>query len=368
MNPLGRWSARFPGRKVVVTSFFIPPEWIAAHGFRPVRLMPAGSDSDCGGCAAGFCPYAEAFLDETAGATHAAIVMATSCDQQRRAAELAATRGDSPPVFLFHVPKACKSPAAREYYTLELERLGRFLTALGGTAPSPQAIVETFFRFDEARKSLRRLGDLHRDGNLPVSARTLAEWRTGWFSSGVVDYFLRRLHQDIPEAPRHDHPPATRAEPRIGLIGGPLFLRDMELFDWIEAAGARVMLDGTEHGERTLPEPLNFGAALGDPLETLTAAYFDAIPDIALRPNDRLYQWLIAAIRERELDGLIVRHHLWCDLWQTELRRIQQLAAVPVLPLDSAAGPLTGPAAAGRTRTRVEAFIETLAAQAAARP
>ncbi len=98
------------------------------------------------------------------------------------------------------------------------------------------------------------------------------------------------------------------------------------------------MLDATEGGERTLPAPLDPERLQADPFDELMRVYFDSIPDVFRRPNDRLYDWLRQRIAERGVRGLIVRRHVWCDLWHAELPRLRQEMSLPLLDLDIAAG------------------------------
>jgi benzoyl-CoA reductase/2-hydroxyglutaryl-CoA dehydratase subunit BcrC/BadD/HgdB len=59
----------------------------------------------------------------------------------------------------------------------------------------------------------------------------------------------------------------------------------------------------------------------------------------------------------RQLLGLIVRRYLWCDLWHAEVAQLKAWSPVPVLELDVAGNEDSGE---GRTRGRVEAFLEML--------
>ena len=60
---------------------------------------------------------------------------------------------------------------------------------------------------------------------------------------------------------------------------------DCELFEMVERAGGRIVLDATEHGQRTLPRPFDPARVAAEPLEELADAYFDGIPDAFRRPN-----------------------------------------------------------------------------------
>jgi benzoyl-CoA reductase/2-hydroxyglutaryl-CoA dehydratase subunit BcrC/BadD/HgdB len=143
----------------------------------------------------------------------------------------------------------------------------------------------------------------------------------------------------------------------LALVGGPLLESDRELLEAVENAGGRIVLDATEGGERTLPAPLDPERLEADPFDELVRVYFDSIPDVFRRPNDGLYDWLRQRIADRGVRGIIVRRHVWCDLWHAELPRLRQEMSLPLLDLDIAASDGGVMAAAAG---RVEAFLEML--------
>ena len=102
----------------------------------------------------------------------------------------------------------------------------------------------------------------------------------------------------------------------VALIGGPLPADERWLIAAIEKAGGRIVLDGTENGERTLPAPFNLKRTKIDPMAELVHAYFDTIPDVFRRPNSGLYKWLDRMVEQRGARGVIVRHYVWCDMWR----------------------------------------------------
>jgi benzoyl-CoA reductase/2-hydroxyglutaryl-CoA dehydratase subunit BcrC/BadD/HgdB len=133
---------------------FVPAEWIAAHGFTPVRLFPLeAGPGPLLGPLEGLCPYARAFANACGAersascqlaprnltgcatkAAPAAVVVATTCDQMRRVSEWLARDG-LPPLFTLNVPATWKTSGAQRMYLDELKRLGRFLVRL---APNRQ--------------------------------------------------------------------------------------------------------------------------------------------------------------------------------------------------------------------------------------
>ncbi len=311
---------------VAVASPMIPPEWIAAHGVQP-RCVPAPMKmaSEAAG-RRGVCPYAGAVTEVSGG-----IVLATTCDQMRYAASVLEQRGDAH-VFLMNITSTWQTPAARSLYIDELHRLSRFLVRIGGRPPAAEDLAETMLRFERARARL-----LHVRG--AVSARE--------FAAALVTVRERSDVEVRPERPREGV--------SLALIGGPLPQADYEVLDWIEDAGGRIVLDASEWGERTLPRPFDPQRRLASPLDELADAYFGSIPDVFRRPNDPCFDYLGRELAVRQVRGVVFRRYLSCDLWHAELPRLKAVSGVPVLDLDVAQSETS---AQGRTRGRIEAFLE----------
>jgi benzoyl-CoA reductase/2-hydroxyglutaryl-CoA dehydratase subunit BcrC/BadD/HgdB len=325
---------------------FVPPEWIAAHGLKPHWLQPRSVGSTLS-AQRGICPAAAAVVDTLLQVPPgAAVVLTTTCDQIRYAAALLEHQGKLP-VFLMHVPRTWQAPSARAFYREELHRLSRFLVQHGGTEPTADHLRDTMSRYDRARADLRSRQPI-------LSAVEFAHAATEVREDLQEDepaYNSRRLTaaESVGNSPKRN--------PRnLALLGGPMPADGGELFRIIENAGGRIVLDATESGERTLPPPFNAGRLRADPLEELVRAYFDEIPDVFHRPNDRLYTWLRQQIVERKITGLLVRRYVWCDLWHAELPRLTQELALPVLDWDVADD---DPGDNARTIGRLEAFLET---------
>lgn len=322
-------------RRVVYCCPFVPAEWIAAHGLCPSRIMPSSVRGRVGALAGmtGVCPYVEAFMGSLERLPDAdAVVFTTRCDQMRRASEVF-SRLASCPVFLMHVPTACRTAAPHGLYVQELHRLGRFLTSLGGTAPDAQTLARVMFDYDAKRALLR-------EAAAALSSRRYAEVLAQFYHDGTVS---AEVLQDA-------QPP--RGVP-LAFVGGPLLTEHLEMFDMVEAAGGWIALNASEDGERTLPGSFDRRRLKEDPIGELADAYFGAIPDAFRRPNSGLYQWLKQEFERRDIRGILFLHYTWCDTWRAEAQRMKEWARLPMAVLDNDEDRVPA-----RTLSRIQSLLE----------
>jgi benzoyl-CoA reductase/2-hydroxyglutaryl-CoA dehydratase subunit BcrC/BadD/HgdB len=352
---------------VLYASPLVPVEWLAAHGVRPIwwracdprsacatdrdvdrRGEPSGIGSPLRG-RRGVCPLAAAVVDSAVRASASAVVLTTTCDQMRYAASWLQYQRRLP-TFLMNVPSTWETESARSLYLAELVRLSRLLVTLGGTRPSNEALAEVMRGFDGARARLLGIRDRLSGRDLAaalIAVRETAE-PNGWpDAADSIPSSKCPLHQE----------PAQGGPLRLAMVGGPLSESDYGLFDWIEQAGGRIVLDATEWGERTLPRVFSADSTRRDPLRELADAYFGTIPEVFRRPNHTLYEYLSRELSARHVHGLILRRYLWCDLWHAEVAVLKACSPVPVLDLDASDSESSS---SERTRGRIEAFLEML--------
>jgi benzoyl-CoA reductase/2-hydroxyglutaryl-CoA dehydratase subunit BcrC/BadD/HgdB len=139
------------------------------------------------------------------------------------------------------------------------------------------------------------------------------------------------------------------------MIGGPLARNNWSLLREIETAGGCVVLDGTEHGERTFPAWFDRDRIQEHPFSEMAHAYFTGIPDVFRRPNDGFFRWLEQSLSEHSVQGVLLFRNVWCDLWHAEVHRIRESIRQPLLDLD-----IDGGTASDRNLTRIQAFLESL--------
>lgn len=364
---------------VYYSSPWVPAEWIEAHGLEP-RGVWSAKDFGRGALplAAGVCAFSEAVLRFAEAHAEAAMIFSTTCDQLRRSFDASAAAHGGP-AFLFNLPATWQSAAARRMFQSELERLGRFLEGLGGHAPAGEDLAQIIRRRRQARQRLQELAPR-------CSARQYAE-------------AVARFHWDGSIATPEPLPPPVSGSLPLAIVGGPLTASQWGVLDLIEAASARVVLNATETGERSLlpicegndsfkepscsvstlqgaqgPEHAKawtpnvlvpsmaprrdpaIGEASPDPFDFLVRNYFENIVDVFQRPNTRLYSWLGERLTARGVRGIVLWVHTGCDLWRAEAESLRAAFGLPLL-LVEADGVETCPA---RNTGRLQAFLEML--------
>jgi benzoyl-CoA reductase/2-hydroxyglutaryl-CoA dehydratase subunit BcrC/BadD/HgdB len=320
---------------VFYSSPWVPVEWIEAHGLQPCGIWFA-EDLGCGALplSAGVCAFSEAMLRFAETHHDSAIIFTTACDQMRRSFD-AFAGSQAARAFLFNVPATWQSPVALRIYRSELERLGRFLQAQGGRVPATEDLVKIIERRSQARKQLL-------DSAPRCSARQYAE-------------AIARFHWDgLISVPDHPAPPASGSIP-LAMVGGPLTAAQWGLLQTIEAAGARIALNATESGERSLLPAFRLENVRNDPIGALARGYFDNCVDVFQRPNTRLYSWLGGRLTARGVRGIVLWVHTGCDLWRAEAQTLRETFRLPVLLLE--ADELSG--GSPRETNRIQAFVET---------
>jgi benzoyl-CoA reductase/2-hydroxyglutaryl-CoA dehydratase subunit BcrC/BadD/HgdB len=331
-------------QQVFCTSPWVPAEWIRAHGleargiwFAPDRSPSASFAGDCA-----FARQASHVAEVESGSV---FVFTTQCDQLRRQFDCLAL-SISHRVFLFNLPATWQTPVAKRIFLAELERLGRFLVANGGHEPTADALSASMEEHNRARKEL-----LQSATSLP--AQTAVEAVAGFYTEGIPT---------SPPRPDRSADWQSAVSPvgvPIALVGGPLYRADWGLFAAVQTAGARVVLNATEPGERNLWEStfVRSGVSSKDALlDALAEDYLAHCVDVFQRPNRRLYAWLGARLASRGARGIVLWVYSACDLWRGEAQTLRETFRLPVLQLEA------GEAAGGwtRIRGRLEAFVESL--------
>jgi len=343
--------------RILYASPLVPPELVEACGGETGRLVPrAESVARSEAPVAGVCPWARAWAAEALADRGArALVLATTCDQMRRLADWLAPRAQVP-VFLLNTPATWQTQAAARLYLSELKRLARFLGRLGGRPLEPDRLWEAIDRWDG-----RRAAEAAPTGGPPAAeahrpAGSASAERGGQGAPTPPGGGARETCRSAAASAG----PFRPAVP-VALLGGPMMRGHEALFGYVAEAGGRVVLDGTETGERTRPAPFDRRrAGRDDPLLALLDAYFGALPMVFRRPDTALADYVARVPERTGARGIVVWRYVWCDHWAAFAPRVRPLAGAAVLDLVTEGDP----PAMTHARDRIAAFLELLRREA----
>jgi benzoyl-CoA reductase/2-hydroxyglutaryl-CoA dehydratase subunit BcrC/BadD/HgdB len=282
-----------------------------------------------------------------------AVLFPHTCDSIQGLASLAPDLGGwSKPALRFIHPRGGERDSARRMLRAELEAFAGDLARLRSHPLEPERLAWAI--------ALHQQIDAHR--------RTLLEQRRRFVGSDRALYqLLRRGEWLWPEehlAELQAAVAALAAEPVAG--GVPLLVtgyvpEPMALLDHLGAAGARLVADDYAAVGRRLP--IREVATAADPLQTLVDLTFalPPCPTLAAAQAHRLAH-LERLWRESGAAGVIIHEVKFCEPELFDVPAIQRhfgALGVPVLLLE---GELEVELS-GQTQTRVEAFVELVAAR-----
>lgn len=321
----------------------IPREIADALGLPTVRMIPPGTViSESRGEALsgpGACAWCKSGLGS--GEADRPWIGAATCDQMRRALELAGSRAGRR-ALVIHAPKT-RSPEAEDYFVAEVGWLAGEMEKEAGARLDREDLRRATAVRNGIRARLRHL----REGlaGADFSALVYLEAR---LPAGEMEAFLAAFRPSPSRPPRE-------AGVRVLLAGSPLTPADWPWLDELEEMGLPVVADATCTGDRAVDFTVE-SPSDEDPLLSLARGYFRRPPCPFVRPNDEFYAYAGNLARRRAARAVVWRSLRGCDIHALERKRAEGLLGLPLLALDMSCGEASSP----RVRTRVEAFLESL--------
>lgn len=356
---------------------YTPEEIIEAAGFWPCRLLEAPYPRLGAGAflPPDFCSYVAALAEGVLAGAYAEMagaVIAHSCHPMLHLFHLWQRHRPPSLLQLLEVPRQA-GPAAVAFYAANLRRLWQELNARTGHAYSLDDLQEAIALYRETRHLLARLYALQRNDPPPLSggqlaevmalaARSSKELFNAWLKDRLPSWEeAGRLGRVVLGRPLPGTAAVTgnRTGPRILLSGSIL---PPGLVAMLEECGATVVADDLCCGARYLGacREEEVAAADADPFTYLAALYLSRVPCPRMREAEDRWEHLVRMVREYRTDGVVFYSLKFCDFHHyafPRLRQRLQQSGIPVLRLETEYTPQMS----GQWRTRVEAFLESLA-------
>ena len=331
---------------------YVPEELFHAAGFTPIFIFHTPDDQ--GRARAhlpGFtCWIAGSALDQAlAGKLDglAGMALAQTCDTMQGLTDLWQRNITHIPLFHFGMPVRLDGPSACPYLLAELRLLRERVEALTGRPITDDALRESIALYNRTRGLVRRLYARAADFVPP----DLYAFVRAAFQMPKETYNREAGSRRQETSPL----PPCSSTPLLLLVGPAL--ADPILFDVLAQAGARVVGDLLDLGERYFAVD---AVEDGDPLEALA----DRLLALLHTPTKHHSQHtraahLLSLVQERSADGVIFARQKFCEphgFDYVQLAHALDGIGVPHLLVE-----LEQASQAGQLRTRVEAFVEMLA-------
>jgi benzoyl-CoA reductase/2-hydroxyglutaryl-CoA dehydratase subunit BcrC/BadD/HgdB len=360
--------AKAAGTKVVGTfCVFVPEELTLAAGAIQVGLCAgakAGTEqaetllprntcdlikSFVGFKLARLCPYTES-CDLVVGET--------TCDGKKKAYEAFGAYAN---MHVMEVPQ-CKTQSDRDLFRSELARYKDALENLTGKAITAASLATATGTVNAKRRALQRLGRLRAADPAPISGRDALLVNQISFYDDPVRFTakINELCDEIEARIASGQGAAPAKTPRLLLAGCPMAVPNWKLPYLIESSGAVIVGEESCIGERNSRD-------LTDETPTDLDGWLDALADRYMKidcacftPNTERLEHIAALARELDADGVIHYGLLFCQPYAHEAMKVgkaMDAAGVPYLSLETDYGMED----MGQLKTRVEAFVETLA-------
>ncbi len=352
---LQEWKAK-SGKKVVgCFPLYVPEELIHAAGMLPVVLQ--GSDKPITRAAeylhSNICHPVQSSFDQALRGEMDyvdGLVFADVCEQAKRASSLWQLYHTTPYRFNILFPHLLNSPAAFQYMLKELSRFKRSLEGFTGREITPEALGQSIALHNRTRQLLAQLYQRRRQAPGSFTTAEMAQ------VMAAAQTMPKEEFNPLLEAylANKDAPPG--ADDRVPVLLACNQCEDLEpgMAEVVDGAGVLVVDDDLYPGYRYFATTV---AQDGDPIEALAQAHFGTPPcPTRHNPGHDWGQHMIDRARSCGAKGVVLLLQKFCEIHYFEYPLVKDRFAQEGMPLLMLETDHSG--AAGREKTRLEAFLE----------
>jgi benzoyl-CoA reductase/2-hydroxyglutaryl-CoA dehydratase subunit BcrC/BadD/HgdB len=331
-----------------------PAPVVAGLGLRPLRLhCGVSSRSMSDGerhLRADACPLVKSLLGNISSkhGFHAEVDIwagLLTCDQMRRAIFMLSDEFGLE-VHPIQLP-ATRSMEAAHYYAGQVKRFISDIEKLHGLRFDPEKALSWH---DASMAAASVLTKAARSMDLsPLLLHAMFHLYFICRPYGLAEFFEELITSE----------PSFHCNSRMVVTGSPVAYEDTVLFEVLDEAGVSALpLNCT--GLNAIESDKAAMSSITDDdrqVEHMALEAFWRAPCARARPNTSMHERLKDNVRTSGATGVILKCLKFCDLWHTEHIRMGKGLDVPLLVLDS----VYAEGERERLRSRVEAFVETLA-------
>ena len=341
---------------------YVPEEIMHAAGILPVRITGYSQETELDDGNAYLyvnnCSFSRSCLQLGLRGEYEfldGVVGGSTCDGARRLFDLWRNYIGTPFHHVLTVPRKYTEKAHALYHH-EVVQFTRHLEEFLGLKITDEALYDSIKLYNESRKLLRRLYDLRKLENPPITGAETMEVLEASFRmpKEIFNEWLESLHDEIRES-GNSH--TSRA--RLMLVGS--VLTNPEFIKAIEDQGGLVVTDELCTSTRYWGDPV-VHEGNKSPLEAIARRYLNNFPCARMFPSDERFDRIIEYALDFKVDGVISQIIRYCVPYAHDLplltKRLKE-HGIPILALDVE----YGTSGSGQIQTRVQAFLEMIEAK-----
>jgi len=339
---------------------YSPQELFHAAGYFPVRII--GKDGGTPLADQWLQPYACSFAKSVLNVGLSGdysfldlMVFSHTCDTMQNLADVWRRRVNGSPVIIVSTPNLSAGDMSLTYLKRELTRVKEEVEKISGNKITDDILLNSINLYNKHRDNMRLLYDMRRKSPTLITG-------TEMFSIVLSSFVMKKeehnqLLEELIQQLEKMTPENTK-KPKI-LVGGSV-CQAQGFIQTIESSGALVVDDDLCMGSRSYVIP---SVSEGDPIEMLAQMYLSRIPCPAIyKPGYDPAGPYIDKIKTGNIDGVIFMQTKFCDPYGFNYpylrKRLEQEGISSLLLEVEQNQPVPE-----SFHTRVEAFIETLAAK-----
>lgn len=349
------------GKALGIICCHVPFELLHAAGIFPVRLRATGcADHSLGEDKMGEqnCGFAKALLQRLMDGTYEldGVVASNGCTIASMVYTnwdmICKKNGKEQFLYMIDPPRMC-SEASAKFFAMDMEDLKEAVEKFAGIEITNEKLRGSVDIYNRARALIKQVYDL-RKASAPVVTGEEALRLTLAATEMPIEEYIELLKGFLREA--KDRKPDKTWPVRVMVAGSAL--DDPEYVRAIEDCGCLVVADMNSFGMRFLRDEVSYDAE--NVLNSLSDYYLNrsSCPRM-IDGSDELHDYILKAVEEYAVDGVILEKLSFCDKWKSEsaiLADVLKAADIPSLQLERQ----EQMTAQGQFGIRVEAFRELL--------
>lgn len=284
------------------------------------------------------------------------VVGETTCDGKKKTWEIF---GQHVPLHVMDLPQT-SSNRGNGMWLGEIRQFMSRLEAMAGRKLTADGIARGIRLVNAKRRALKRLYDLRRHPQLPISGKDALLISQIAFYDDIERYTqkVNELCDELEQRVAGGAGVCSGAK-RLLVAGTPMALPNWKLHHIIETSGGAVVCEESCTGTRYFANEVDESAGTVEAqLQAIAARYID-IPCACFTPNAQRLDNIVQYAREWRADGVIDYTLAFCHCYNIEHELLRQRLAAEGIPLlhietDYSMGDM------GQLTTRVKAFLETL--------